>query len=150
MAGGIGYHNPTDELGGYPRFVNHPGKAEVGASRDIEPDPRMLRKIIRLRHLRKHCFDSKLFADPAWDMLLELSVARAEKSPISVTSLCIASGVPATTALRWIDVMTKAGLFERHGDRLDRRRVYVTLTDKAVEAMKSYFAKVEKIVPREF
>jgi hypothetical protein len=39
--------------------------------------------------------------DAGWKVLAEPS-ARAEHVRVSVTSLCIASGVPPTTALRWI------------------------------------------------
>ena len=42
-------------------------------------------------------------------MLLDLTAARAEHTRVSVTSLCIASGVPPTTALRWIGQMSDAG-----------------------------------------
>jgi DNA-binding MarR family transcriptional regulator len=106
------------------------------------PDPRLLRRIIRQRQLRTRYFDSDLFGDPAWDMLLDLAVARAEYTRVSVTSLCIASGVPPTTALRWISEMTKMGLLQRSEDETDRRRAFVTLTDKASDALARYFAEI--------
>ena len=106
------------------------------------PDPRLVRKIIRQRQLRARFFEGDLFADPAWDMLLDLTAARAEHKRVSVTSLCIASGVPPTTALRWISQMTEAGLFCRAEDETDRRRAFITLSDKATEAMAHYFAEV--------
>jgi hypothetical protein len=108
------------------------------------PDPRLVRRIIRQRHLRARFFDGDLFADPAWDMLLDLTAARAEGVRVSVTSLCIASGVPPTTALRWISQMTQAGLLERAEDETDRRRAFIALTDKAAEAMARYFAELDK------
>jgi hypothetical protein len=104
------------------------------------PDPRLVRRVIRRRQLRSRFFDGDLFADPAWDMLLDLTAARAERTRVSVTSLCIASGVPPTTALRWIGQMVEAGLFERVEDEADRRRAFVALTDKAAEAMARFFA----------
>ena len=106
------------------------------------PDPRLVRRIIRQRQMRARFFDGDLFADPAWDMLLDLTAARAEHSRVSVTSLCIASGVPPTTALRWIGQMTEAGLLQRIEDQTDRRRAFITLTDKAAEGMTRYFAEV--------
>ncbi len=106
------------------------------------PDPRLVRRIIRQRQLRSRFFDADLFADPAWDMLLDLTAARVEHTRVSVTSLCIASGVPPTTALRWITQMTEAGLFQRHEDDSDRRRAFIALTDKAAEAMARYFAEL--------
>jgi hypothetical protein len=85
----------------------------VRAPRPPLPDPRLVRTIIRQRQMRTRFFDAQLFADPAWDILLDLTAARAERTRVSVTSLCIASGVPPTTALRWIGQMTQAGLLER-------------------------------------
>jgi hypothetical protein len=107
-------------------------------------DPRLVRSIIRRRRLRARFFDDELFADPAWDMLLDLTAARAERARISVTSLCIASAVPPTTALRWIGQMTEAGLFERVDDETDRRRAFIALSDRAADAMARYFAELGK------
>ncbi len=106
------------------------------------PDPRLIRRIIRQRQLRARFFDGDLFADPAWDMLLDLTAARAEHTRVSVTSLCIASGVPPTTALRWIGQMTDAGLLQRVEDETDRRRAFITLSDQASDAMARYFAEL--------
>lgn len=114
----------------------------VRAARPPLPDPRLIRRIIRQRQLRARFFEGDLFADPAWDMLLDLTAARAEHVRVSVTSLCIASAVPPTTALRWIQQMTEMGLLERVNDETDRRRAFITLTDKAADAMARYFAEL--------
>ena len=108
------------------------------------PDPRLVRRIIRQRQVRGQFFESELFADPAWDILLDLTAARAEHARVSVTSLCIASGVPPTTALRWISQMTDAGLLQRVEDDSDRRRAFIQLSDKAADAMARYFAELDK------
>src|SRR3546814_486265 len=94
--------------------------------------------------MRTRFFDGALFADPAWDMLLDLTVARAEHARVSVTSLCIASGVPPTTALRWIGQMTEAGLLERVQDESDRRRAFITLSDRAAGAIARYFEEIRE------
>ena len=108
------------------------------------PDPKLVRKIIRQRQLRARFFDPELFADPAWDILLDLTAARAEHARVSVTSLCIASGVPPTTALRWIGQMIDSGLLKREQDDMDRRRAFVALTDDAADAMAHYFAEFDQ------
>ena len=99
----------------------------------------MLRDMIRWRRLRDQFFEPALFADPAWDMLLDLFAAEIEHVRVSVSSLCIAAAVPATTALRWITTMSEAGLFDRVPDPFDRRRAYIVLTAKARVAMRRYF-----------
>lgn len=116
----------------------------IRASRPPLPDPRLVRRIIAQRQLRARFFDGELFADPAWDILLDLTAARAEHVRVSVTSLCIASGVPPTTALRWISQMTEAGLLERVEDESDRRRAFVALSDGAADAVARYFAELGK------
>lgn len=108
------------------------------------PDPRLVRRIIRQRQLRAQFIGGELFADPAWDILLDLTAARAEHARVSVTSLCIASGVPPTTALRWIAQMTEAGLLQRVEDESDRRRAFIELSDRAAEAMARYFHELGK------
>ena len=113
---------------------------ETGASIAL-PSPRFIRQIIRQRQARARFFDPHLFGDPAWDMLLDLSAAHGERHPVSVTSLCIASGVPATTALRWVKQMVETGLFERTEDTCDKRRAFIGLSEKAVNAMARYFAE---------
>lgn len=130
-----------------PKPIFTPGEDDsadrlVRATRPALPDPRLVRRIIRQRQLRARFFDGDLFADPAWDMLLDLTAAQAEHSRVSVTSLCIASGVPPTTALRWIGQMSDAGLFQRVEDETDRRRAFITLTDKATGAISRYFAEL--------
>ena len=114
----------------------------VRAARPPLPDPRLVRRIIRQRQLRARFFDGELFADPAWDMMLDLTAARVEHQRVSVTSLCIASGVPPTTALRWIGQMVDAGLFERVEDESDRRRAFIQLSDRAADGMARYFAEL--------
>ena len=109
------------------------------APRPALPDPRLVRRILRQRQQRARFFEGELFADPAWDMLLDLTAARAEHKRVSVTSLCIAAGVPPTTALRWIGQMTSTGLFERVEDTMDRRRAFIGLTDTAADGMARYF-----------
>lgn len=127
-----------------PPPVASPGDRLVRAARPALPDARLVRRIIHQRQLRARFFDGELFADPAWDMLLDLTAARVEHARVSVTSLCIASAVPPTTALRWISQLTEAGLFERVEDETDRRRAFIQLTDKACDGMARYFAELGK------
>ena len=111
------------------------------------PDPRLVRKIIRQRQARGQFFNARLFSDPAWDMMLDLAAAHAEHKRVSVTSLCIASGVPPTTALRWINQLVQEGIFNRIEDSTDRRRAFIRLSDQAAEAMARYFKLVEFNAP---
>jgi DNA-binding MarR family transcriptional regulator len=107
-------------------------------------DAETVRTVIRARRLRARFFSEELFADPAWDMLLDLLQAEIAQLRVPVSSLCIAAAVPATTALRWIKTMTEQGLFVRRADPHDGRRVFVELAPSASDAMRRYFADVVK------
>ncbi|KQM19637.1 MarR family transcriptional regulator [Novosphingobium sp. Leaf2] len=111
------------------------------------PDAKLVRRIIRQRQLRARFLEGDLFADPAWDMLLDLTAARIEGKRVSVTSLCIAANVPPTTALRWIGQLVDAGLFVRVSDDADKRRAFIALSDTAAAAMARYFAEITPATP---
>lgn len=100
--------------------------------------PSVIRRMIRARRRRSHYFPGIRFADPAWDIMLDLMAARLENKRISISSACIASAVPASTALRWIDALVREGIVERLPDDADGRRVYVRLSDSAALSMASY------------
>ena len=104
-----------------------------------------IRAIIRARRLRSRYFDEELFADPAWDMLLDLLNAEISNMRVPVSSLCIAAAVPATTGLRWLKTMVQQGVFVRKADPHDGRRVFVELAPQSSQALRRYFADVGKL-----
>ena len=122
-----------------------PGKPEPPTGDAPNVSIEAVQQVIRARRLRARFFDQEIFADPAWDMLLDLLQAEIAQHRVPVSSLCIAAEVPATTALRWIKTMTDAGLFKRRADPHDGRRVFVELAPGASEAMRRYFREVGKV-----
>jgi hypothetical protein len=112
------------------------------------PTASHVRSIIRARRLREKCLDDGIFADPAWDMLLDLFAARLEQRSVSVSSLCVAAAVPATTALRWIDLLHLKGHVIKLADPKDRRRVFVAITDSTAARMSSLLAMSEATILR--
>lgn len=105
----------------------------------------LVRSIIRARRLRANHLPADLFADPAWDMLLDLLQAEIVQHRVPVSSLCIAAAVPATTALRWIKSMTDQGILNRRDDHHDGRRVFIELAKPTSIALRHYFAEVGKV-----
>jgi hypothetical protein len=120
-------------------FANYPLIETAGSI-----DAATVRGVIRARRMRASFFAGELFADPAWDMLLDLFAAELEHARVSVSSLCIAAAVPGTTALRWIGTMIDAGLFQRQADPFDRRRAYLSLSERARDGMVRYFDAIRR------
>ncbi len=90
------------------------------------------------RRRRDQLFNADLFAEPAWDMLLDLFVQRHKQRPVSIHSLCIAAAVPTTTAFRWIGKLEARGFICRRPCAHDNRVVHVTLTENGLEMMQRY------------
>jgi len=124
-----------------PAVTQRPSNVEIsGPVPEVTVDT--IRSIIRARRLRSRYFDEELFADPAWDMLLDLLQAEISNLRVPVSSLCIAASVPATTALRWLKTMVQQGLFLRRADPHDGRRVFVELAPDASRTLRRYFAEL--------
>ena len=142
----------TEDPSDYSGQVRAPTRDYAAMPRSFVPEERALdrqrakqvRRMLRQRRMREQYFPADLFADPAWDMLLDLYAARLERQPVSVSSLCIAAAVPATTALRWIKTMTDAGLFVREADPHDGRRIFIALAEGTCDALARYFEALDE------
>lgn len=115
--------------------------AELAGTRSDDParavTPGRIRAHIKARRQRERFFDAALFADPVWDILLDLAASRLEERPVSVSSLCIAAAVPTTTALRTIKMMVDRGLLVRRSDPADARRTFIAMGPATARAMES-------------
>ena len=107
-------------------------KQQQPAAANIAPSIDLLLNIMKLK--RTH-FPEPLFSDPCWDMLLDLGMSHIQQRSISVSSLCIAAGIPQTTALRRIADLENIGLVTRAKDPNDGRRIYIALTDLGLERL---------------
>lgn len=103
-----------------------------------------LRDLLQELRIRDRMFPRDLAHGPAFPMLLDLYAAAQDGRRVSITSLCIASYAPATTALRYIDLLLAAGLIERVPDWNDRRRVWMKLTRTGLELVGGYLEAVGK------
>jgi DNA-binding MarR family transcriptional regulator len=88
------------------------------------------------RRKRNKFFDSGLFAEPAWDILLDLFSHYVQQSTLRTTSVCRAANVPLSTALRWLTILENRGLIQRYGTDRDKRTMLVQLTDEGAHAVR--------------
>jgi DNA-binding MarR family transcriptional regulator len=116
------------------------------AQRSDEADAEELiglaRAIVELRRSRGDVFPHAIFGEPAWDMMLALFVQTPAGKGETVSNLSLSSGTPSTTALRWIDYLEREAYVTRRSCRIDKRLVFVNLTDKADGAIRDYLTRL--------
>lgn len=81
-----------------------------------------------------------IFADPAWDIILELYGAELRGQKLNASVLGLEAGIAQSTALRWLALLEKMGLARRTVDVFDKRRHWVALTKRAITGLEQYFA----------
>lgn len=120
--------------------LKHMVEPDPNAGADLSDDDltELACRIYESRRQRTRFLSSSLLGEPVWDMLLALYCFTARGRRMSVSSLCFASGVPQTTALRWVGVMEERKLIARSKDHQDGRRYYLLLADKGRELMQCY------------
>lgn len=97
-----------------------------------------VRALLNMRRRREQELGTDLFADPAWDILLEALAASLGQRRISVSDLCNASPVPMTTALRWLQKLERDAWVHRRPDLLDGRRHWIELTERASTKLRAF------------
>ncbi|MDB5698604.1 MAG: hypothetical protein JWN69_1408 [Alphaproteobacteria bacterium] len=127
-----------------------PGKNKRGEALEDEPAfdlrPGSLAMVARVLvgqlHARGHYLPQVPAADPHWLMMLELFIAGEEKRQVSVSSLCMAAGVPSTTALRYVRTLEDKSVFDRTTHPKDRRICHIRLTTEAKRQIERYLIAV--------
>ncbi len=99
-------------------------------------------QLYAIRRERQKFFDIELFAEPAWDILLILYWAEAQQLRLTVTTVCEAAQVPATTALRWISKLEMDGLISRTPHPSDGRIFRLSLNHQASERMNELMDRI--------
>lgn len=102
----------------------------------------LAQSLLAARTSRSGFFESELFGEAAWDMMLTLYCSDAAGRRITVSGLCSASGCPDTTALRWQDTLRELGLIKRIKNPLDGRVSFVELEPQALAQMSQYLTLI--------
>jgi DNA-binding MarR family transcriptional regulator len=104
----------------------------------------LARRISHWRRKRDTMFDPVIFADPEWDILLDLFAEGGFGRKVSMSSLCIAAAVPTTTAVRCINAMIDQGVLAKSRDATDARRVLIELTEETRARMRAWLSGVAR------
>jgi DNA-binding MarR family transcriptional regulator len=107
---------------------------------DLKLDDLLVAKeIYRLRRVRARKFgeDAYIFGDPAWDILLSLYIAHYSDTKISRSTAAMAGENPEATGFRILKDLEKRGFVQNQNDTFDKRRIFVTLTERGRSLMKA-------------
>jgi DNA-binding MarR family transcriptional regulator len=88
----------------------------------------LAKDILRARADLREKLPKGTLGDPTFEMLLAIYCSCEEGLKVSVHGACCSSGVPVTTALRWIRLLEQNGLVIRNDDPHDGRRAFLTLS----------------------
>jgi len=78
-------------------------------------------------------------------MLLDLLLARIEGRQISVSSACIASGAPMSTALRLVRRLVGEEVLCRLPDEHDRRRHFLVINPRFEQPLLDYITEQSQL-----
>ena len=92
-----------------------------------------------MRKRRDATCGAEFFGEPAWEILLDLFLERAEGRKTNSMSAATASRAPITTALRYLGILEKRGLITKRVANHDMRVHYVELTDETFDWMVELF-----------
>jgi DNA-binding MarR family transcriptional regulator len=100
-------------------------------------------RLYRERQFRsEYFFDSNVFGEPAWDILLHLYQGHSYDRDIKIKSVALATGLPATSSLRWLELLEKKGLVFAYRNESEIADIYLRLSPKGLDAMARYLDRV--------
>ena len=77
-----------------------------------------------------------------WRALLEIAASAEQGRRFAISELALAIDIPSTTALRRVEELVASGLVERQADRLDKRRVWIELTNRGQVAVDAWIEQL--------
>ena len=87
-------------------------------------------------------FGTGLFSDPCWDMCLDIYICDLNDEKIAISSVAHSSGIPMTTAMRYMNVMTEAGLLQKELNPSDSRMIFISTSKTLRDKISSVLAKL--------
>jgi hypothetical protein len=99
--------------------------------------------ILKFRRIRSEILPCELFAEPGWDLLLELFVADANGHRLTARAVSERDNIPPSVLSRWLIHLTQIGFIVGDGNgNLDDP---LTLSGKALDTVESVMAKANEL-----
>ena len=93
------------------------------------------------RRERERLFDSSLFGDTGWDILLDLFMGREQGRDVTLSSICESVSLPEPAMLRCLAMLIEEGLILRESRSPDPRGNHLKLSGHALALMSEYFSR---------
>lgn len=95
-------------------------------------------KYLNWGRLKSRILDSGngLFANSCWNMCLDIFICDLKDQRITVSSIAHSSGIPMTTAMRYINVMVEQGLLHKTPNSADNRMIFVSVSENCSEKIR--------------
>jgi len=119
------------------RLALEPEPRERGGRGALLVDEHKVRRVLAARRIRERQLGEDLFADPAWDLLLEAFASDLGQKRTTVSELCQATNVPQSVAIRWIKKLEQDEWLIRSQDEQE-----LELTPQGAARLRRYFEVV--------
>lgn len=93
--------------------------------------------------IRDDLDNGELFINAPWRMLVDLYICGMKHTPVSITDLIIAGGVPQTTGLRYVNLLVDLGFISKNGNPFDSRVTHLKLTPQGIGMINRYLEAIE-------
>ncbi len=134
MSGGIEHTlNLAAEL------VERAAQEIANAPTIIEPGTlEVVRAEFAASSIRQESLPKAMRPEIAWRIMMELYLAHREHRKSYVKHVCLSSGAPDTTVLRYLETLIGDGWVSRHRSKDDRRVVELEATQPAIEVIEAW------------
>ena len=122
--------------------ITHYDATQMSASEESADaqnvDAAIVKWLVSLKDNRPFPECRGIAGEAGWEILMDLYINERMGKKTSVTSACIGSRVPPTTALRHVNTLCDAGRIDRQRDENDARRYWLRLPLTVTEQIERY------------
>ena len=91
--------------------------------------------LLDLRRNREKHFGIELFGEPAWDIMLQLMIARIDDKELRLSELIGNPASPPAATRHYVEELIQARLVDRFENAADERDFYLSLSSEAARRM---------------
>ena len=116
---------------------------DAAADNDSDPQPALeamtprqyFSSLLELRRTRERYFGSELFGEPAWDIMLELMLARVEDREVLSSQLQSHANAPAIVTRHYLEALVDAKLVDTFENASNTEDPCICLSSEAARRM---------------